>query len=129
MTGSTVYILGAGASAEAGVPLTKSLLKLLADQCADSREPGVAKLHRYPEGLGHAALDGHSRFVVAGGLGAQALEGHVRAAAQRGEQGQQRDDQQNPSSVRSHGKPSSQALERRRPRDSRSLVDDPRSRL
>ena len=38
MTDSTVYVLGAGASAEAGVPLTKSLLGLLDDRPADSKE-------------------------------------------------------------------------------------------
>ena len=38
MTDSTVYVLGAGASAEAGVPLTKSLLKLLDDRSTNSQE-------------------------------------------------------------------------------------------
>ena len=36
MTESTVYVLGAGASAEAGVPLTKKLLKLLDRRSGDS---------------------------------------------------------------------------------------------
>ena len=38
MTDSTVYVLGAGASAEAGVPLTKSLLENLASRSAHSVE-------------------------------------------------------------------------------------------
>lgn len=44
MTDSTVYILGAGASAEAGVPLTNSLLKQLASRSAQS--PDLARFMR-----------------------------------------------------------------------------------